>query len=99
MNHRFRAHVNHKRTFDLREMAYAIEELWFTEHDSGGFTQYKNPKAFEKFDPIHHIANWSQPMLVIQGGRDYRVLDTQSRDRHRACFLALPCPVPCCTLP
>ncbi|CAF1248460.1 unnamed protein product [Adineta steineri] len=67
-----------KRTFDLREMAYAIEELWFTEHDSGGFTQYKNSKAFEKFDPIHHIANCSQRMLVIQGERDYRVPDTQS---------------------
>ncbi|CAF0985882.1 unnamed protein product [Adineta steineri] len=78
MNHRFRAHVNHERTFDLREMAYAIEELWFTEHDSGGFTQYKNPKSFEKFDPIHHFANCSQRRLVIQGERDYRVSDTQS---------------------
>ncbi|CAF0856030.1 unnamed protein product [Adineta steineri] len=78
MNHRFRAHVNHERTFDLREMAYTTKELWFTEHDSGEFTQYKNPKAFEKFDPIHHIANCSQRMLVIQGERDYRVSDTQS---------------------
>ncbi|CAF1248421.1 unnamed protein product [Adineta steineri] len=59
-------------------MAYAIEELWFTEHDSGEFTQYKNPKAFEKFDPIHHIANCSQRMLVIQGERDYRIPHTRS---------------------
>ncbi|CAF1211035.1 unnamed protein product [Adineta steineri] len=78
VTHRFQALINHERTFDLREMAYAIEELWFNEHDSGGFTQYKNPEAFEKFDPIHHIANCSQRMLVIQGERDYCVPDTQS---------------------
>ncbi|CAF0849529.1 unnamed protein product [Adineta steineri] len=78
MNHRFRAHVNHERTFDLREMAYATKELWSTEHDSGGFTQYKNPEAYEKFDLINHVANCSQQMLVIQGERDYCVPDTQS---------------------
>ncbi|CAF0985822.1 unnamed protein product [Adineta steineri] len=68
-------------------MAYAIEELWFTEHDSGRFTQYKNPEAYEKFDPIHHIANCSQRMLVIQGERNYRVIDTQSI----VTFTALQC--------
>ncbi|CAF0723559.1 unnamed protein product [Adineta steineri] len=78
MNRRFRAHVNHDGLFDLREMAYAAEELWFTGHDSGRFTQYENPKAYEKFDPINHVANCSQRMLVIQGERDYRVSDTQS---------------------
>ncbi|CAF1376460.1 unnamed protein product [Adineta steineri] len=78
MSHRFRALVNHDGLFDMREMAYATEELWFTEHDSGGFTQYQNPEAYEKFNPINHVANWSRPMLVIQGGRDYRVPDTQS---------------------
>ncbi|CAF3685766.1 unnamed protein product [Rotaria sp. Silwood1] len=40
-------------------------------------TSYENPEAFEKFNLISHVANWSQPMLTIHGGRDYRVLDTQ----------------------
>ncbi|CAF1282006.1 unnamed protein product, partial [Adineta steineri] len=56
MSHRFRALVNHDGLFDMREMAYATEELWFTEHDSGGFTQYQNPEAYEKFNPINHVA-------------------------------------------
>lgn len=78
MSQRFRALVNHDGLFDMREMAYVTEELWFTEHDAGGFPQYVNPEAYEKFNPVNYVANWTQPMLVIQGGRDYRVPDTQS---------------------
>jgi dipeptidyl aminopeptidase/acylaminoacyl peptidase len=78
MSQRFRALVCHDGLFDMREMAYATEELWFTEHDAGNVTQYEDPQAYEKFNPINHVANWSQPMLIIQGGRDYRVPDTQS---------------------
>ncbi|CAF0805469.1 unnamed protein product [Adineta steineri] len=78
MSRRSQTLVNHNRTFDLREMAYATEELWFTEHDSGGFLEYENPEAYEKFDLINHVANCSQPMLVVEGGRDYRVPDAQS---------------------
>ncbi|CAF0908335.1 unnamed protein product [Adineta steineri] len=78
MSRRSQTLVNHDGLLDLREMAYAAEELWFTEHDSGGFTQYENPEAYEKFNPNNHVANCSQPMLVIQGGGDYRVPDTQS---------------------
>jgi dipeptidyl aminopeptidase/acylaminoacyl peptidase len=70
MSQRFRALVSHDGLFDMREMAYATEELWFTPYDM--------PEAFEKFNPVNHVANWSQPMLIIQGGRDYRVPDTQS---------------------
>ena len=78
MSQRFRAFVCHDGLFDMRGMGYATEELWFTEHDAGGFTAYDNPEAYEKFNPVNHVANWSQPMLIIQGGRDYRVPDTQS---------------------
>ena len=77
MSQRFKALVNHDGLFDLRAMAYSTEELWFTEYDAGGFTQYDNPDAYEKFNPVNYVANWTQPMLVIQGGHDYRVPDTQ----------------------
>jgi dipeptidyl aminopeptidase/acylaminoacyl peptidase len=77
MSQRFKAFVNHDGLFDLREMAYSTEELFFTEHDAGNFTPYENPGAFEKFNPVNYVANWTQPMLVIHGGRDYRVPDTQ----------------------
>ncbi|CAF3924242.1 unnamed protein product [Rotaria sp. Silwood1] len=41
------------------------------------FTPYENPDAFEKFNPVNHVANSSQPMLVIHRGDDYRVSNTQ----------------------
>ncbi|CAF1135795.1 unnamed protein product [Rotaria sp. Silwood1] len=77
MSQRFKAFICHAGVFDLRELAYSTEELWFIEHDAGNITPYENPEAFEKFNPINHVANWSQPMLIIHGGRDYRVPDTQ----------------------
>jgi dipeptidyl aminopeptidase/acylaminoacyl peptidase len=77
MSQRFKALVNHDGLFDMRGMAYSTEELWFSEHDAGGYIQYENPEAFEKFNPVNYVANWTQPMLVIHGGHDYRVPETQ----------------------
>ncbi|CAF1464458.1 unnamed protein product [Rotaria sordida] len=77
MSRRFKAFICHAGIFDLREFAYSTEELWFIEHDAGNFTPYGNPEAFEKFNPVNHVRNWSQPMLIIHGGRDYRIPDTQ----------------------
>ena len=77
MSQRFRTLVCHDGLFDMRGMAYSTEELWFSEHDAGNFTPYDNPKAFEEFNPVTHVANWTQPMLIIHGGRDYRVPETQ----------------------
>lgn len=77
MSKRFRTLVCHDGLFDMRGMAYSTEELWFSEHDAGNFTPYDNPDAFEKFNPVKYVANWSQPMLIIHGGHDYRVPETQ----------------------
>jgi dipeptidyl aminopeptidase/acylaminoacyl peptidase len=64
--------VNHDGVFDTRSMGYVTEELWFTEWEHGG-TPYENPKAYEKFNPVNHVAKWRVPMLVVQGEKDYRV--------------------------
>ncbi|CAF3420771.1 unnamed protein product [Rotaria socialis] len=77
MSQRFKTLICHDGLFDMRGMAYSTEELWFSEHDAGGFTPYDNPNAFEEFNPVNHVINWTQPMLIIHGGHDYRVPDTQ----------------------
>ena len=77
MSRRFKTLISVAGIFNLKEMAYSTEELWFTEHDAGGFTPYENADAFEKFNPVNHVINWTQPMLIIHGGRDYRIPDTQ----------------------
>ncbi|MBB1472652.1 S9 family peptidase [Luteimonas sp. MC1782] len=68
----FKCLVNHDGVFDTRSMGYVTEELWFTEWENGG-TPYDNPKGYEKFNPVNHVAKWKVPMLVVQGEKDYRV--------------------------
>ena len=64
--------VNHDGVFDTRSMGYVTEELWFTEWENGG-TPYANPKGYDRFNPVNHVAQWRVPMLVVQGEKDYRV--------------------------
>jgi dipeptidyl aminopeptidase/acylaminoacyl peptidase len=68
--------VDHDGVFDTRSMGYVTEELWFSEWENGG-TPYEKPKNYEKFNPVNHIAEWRVPMLVVQGGKDFRVPEDQ----------------------
>ena len=77
MSRRFCALVNHDGVFDLRALAYSTDEQWFLDYDMDGYSVFDNPLAFEKYNPVNHVLNWTQPMLVIHGGRDFRIPDTQ----------------------
>ena len=68
--------VNHDGVFDIRGMAYGTEELWFTEWEYGG-THYDNPEGYERFNPVHHVEKWRDPMLVVQGDLDFRIPTSQ----------------------
>jgi dipeptidyl aminopeptidase/acylaminoacyl peptidase len=73
---RFKCLVSHDGIFDNRSMYYSTEELWFPEHEFSG-TEYQNPAAYAKFNPIDHVAKWKTPTLVIHGAQDFRVPDSQ----------------------
>ena len=68
--------IDHDGVFDTRMMYYATEELWFEEKENGG-PQYDHPQNYEMFNPLNHVKQWKVPMLVIHGGRDYRIPDSQ----------------------
>ena len=74
---RFRCLVQHDGIFDNRAMAYETEELWFTEWEVGGRPYYETPAEYERWNPVHHVAKWKTPMLVVTGEKDYRVPYTQ----------------------
>ncbi len=75
----FRCLVSHSGIFDQRAMAYETEELWFTEWEFGG--PYFEPAAreqYERHNPVHHVASFRAPMLILHGERDYRIPYSQS---------------------
>jgi dipeptidyl aminopeptidase/acylaminoacyl peptidase len=73
---RFRCLVNHDGLFDNRSMYFATEELWFPEWDHRG-SYFENPEGHEKHNPMRFVERWQTPMLVVHGGLDYRVPETQ----------------------
>jgi len=64
--------VNHDGIFDSRFMGYSTEELWFSEWENGG-PPFAPETTYAKFNPADHVAAWSVPTLVVQGGQDFRV--------------------------
>ncbi|HEY8377718.1 MAG TPA: S9 family peptidase, partial [Nannocystis sp.] len=72
----FRCLVNHDGVFDNRMMYYATEELWFPEWEHGG-PYHQFIRQHEAHNPVNFVDRWKLPMLVIHGGRDYRVPETQ----------------------
>jgi dipeptidyl aminopeptidase/acylaminoacyl peptidase len=68
--------VDHDGVFDSRMMSYSTEELWFDEWEHHG-TQWEHPDAYEKFNPIDHVADWKVPMLVVHSEKDFRIPEEQ----------------------
>lgn len=73
---RFVCLVNHDGNIDERMAYFDTEELWFPEWEHHG-TPWENPASYAKHNPVDFVKNWKTPMLVIHGGNDYRVVDTQ----------------------
>ncbi len=73
---RFRCLVNHDGILSERMSYFDTEELWFPEWEHGA-PPWEVPEEYAKHDPIEHVGKWKTPMLVIHGGRDYRLPETQ----------------------
>jgi dipeptidyl aminopeptidase/acylaminoacyl peptidase len=58
-------------------MYYATEELWFPEREHLG-PYHDFVREHEKHNPVNYVKRWRTPMLVIQGGRDYRIPESQA---------------------
>jgi dipeptidyl aminopeptidase/acylaminoacyl peptidase len=74
---RFKSFIAHDGVFDLRSMMGTTEEIWFTDWDFGGRYWEKNKttvqKTLRQFNPIEFVDKWNTPILIYQGGKDYRV--------------------------
>jgi dipeptidyl aminopeptidase/acylaminoacyl peptidase len=76
---RFKCLVTHDGNLDERMAYFDTEELWFPEWDHQG-VPWERGENYSKHNPVELVKSWQKhrtPMLVIHGGRDYRVVDTQ----------------------
>jgi len=73
---RFKVLVAHDGDFNLSSFYGATEELWFPEHDLGG-PPWTDRTDYERWSPDRFAAAMRTPELVVQGGLDFRIPDTE----------------------
>ena len=85
---RFKSFIAHDGLFDLKSWYGTTEELWFANYDVGGpYWQKPQPQSYEKFDPSNFVSNWNTPIMIIQGGMDFRVPIEQGLEAFQAAQL------------
>jgi dipeptidyl aminopeptidase/acylaminoacyl peptidase len=68
----FSSLVVHDGLYDVPISYGSTDELWFPEWEFKG-TPWTNPAGYQKWNPANYADKWSTPMLVVHGGKDYRV--------------------------
>lgn len=74
--HRFKTFIAHDGVFDFRSMYGTTDEMFFENWEKGGaYWEKNNAIAQRSFtqSPSNYVDKWNTPMLIIQGGKDYRV--------------------------
>jgi dipeptidyl aminopeptidase/acylaminoacyl peptidase len=85
---RFKTFIAHDGLYDLKSWYGTTEELWFANWDMGGaFWKTPAPKSYAQFDPSNFVEKWNTPMLIIQGGIDFRVAPEQGIEAFQAAQL------------
>lgn len=70
---RFKTFIAHNGLYNMKSWYGNTEELWFANWDIGKPWEHPVPKAFTEFDPSRYIEKWNRPIMIFQGGKDYRV--------------------------
>lgn len=90
-NNRFKTFIAHDGVFNLQSMYGTTEEVFFTNWDLGGPYWDKSNAAAQKtyndFNPINMVDRWNRPILIIQGGKDFRVPIGQAQEAFQAAQL------------
>jgi dipeptidyl aminopeptidase/acylaminoacyl peptidase len=90
-NGRFKTFISHCGVFNLQSMYGTTEEVFFTNWDAGGAYWEKNnavaQKTYNEFNPANMVAKWDTPIMIIQGGKDFRVPIGQGQEAFQAAQL------------
>lgn len=89
-NNRFKTFISHDGVFNLKSMYGTTEELWFVNWEFGGPYWEEvaaAQKTYDQFDPSNFVAKWNTPIMIVQGGKDYRVPIGQGLEAFQAAQL------------
>lgn len=88
---RFKTFIAHDGIFNWKSMYGTTEELFFVNWDLGGAYWDKSNKVAQQshnvFNPAEHVEKWDTPIMIIQGGKDYRVPIGQGLEAFQAAQL------------
>jgi len=90
-NNRFKTFIAHDGVFNTQSMFGTTEEVFFNNWDFGGAYWEKDnavaQKTYSTFNPINLVEKWNTPILIIQGGKDFRVPIGQGQEAFQAAQL------------
>jgi dipeptidyl aminopeptidase/acylaminoacyl peptidase len=88
---RFKSFISHDGIFNWKSMYGTTEELFFVNWDLGGaYWEKENPvaqKSYTEFNPAELVDKWNTPIMVVQGGKDFRVPIGQGLEAFQAAQL------------
>ncbi|SHI68034.1 Dipeptidyl aminopeptidase/acylaminoacyl peptidase [Hymenobacter daecheongensis DSM 21074] len=78
---RFKTFIAHAGLFDLTSWYPSTEEMFFAKHDIGAAPwEMPQHKSYTEFNPQQFVGRWDTPILVIHGGKDFRVPEGQGME-------------------
>jgi dipeptidyl aminopeptidase/acylaminoacyl peptidase len=89
-NGRFKTFIAHDGVFDFRSMFGTTDEMWFEYWEKGGAYWEKNNAVAQKSfaqSPSNFVDKWNTPIMIVQGGKDYRVPIEQGQQAFQAAQL------------
>ena len=90
-NNLFKTFIAHDGIFNWKSMYGTTEELFFVNWDLGGPYWEKDNNIAQRshnlFNPAERVEDWTSPMLIIQGGLDFRVPIGQGLEAFQAAQL------------
>ena len=87
---RFSAFISHCGMFNFESFYAATEETFFPNHDIGGAFWDKDNKVAQRSyenSPHKFVQNWDTPIMIITGGKDFRIPYTESLQAFNAAQL------------
>ncbi|SFH91828.1 S9 family peptidase [Halpernia frigidisoli] len=85
---RFKTFIAHDGLYDMKSWYGTTEELWFAKWEMGGSPWDKpQPKSYTDFNPSNFVQNWNKPIMIVQGGIDYRVPYEQGQEAFQSAKL------------